>query len=204
MIKAIIFDLWNTLVTGSKTKGIISKDLEKRLKEFNFNSNHFWIYGHRTWMVDGVGNGKIYFEDYLKFINIDKRYLTSLNEYFNASTSNIKPIKGIPSLIKKLRENGYKIGLISNTGIDKEEFEKLAFSKYFDVKTYSYLERIVKPNPNIYCRTLTKLNVEIFNTIFVDDIREFIDGAKYLGIDGILFKNVKNLKEELVKRGIKL
>ncbi len=38
--------------------------------------------------------------------------------------------------------------------------------------------------------------------VFVDDIQEFVDLAESLGIRGILFKSVEQLKEELAKLGV--
>ncbi len=39
-------------------------------------------------------------------------------------------------------------------------------------------------------------------TIFIDDNPENIKRAKQSGIEGILFKNARDLEEELVEKGI--
>lgn len=203
MIKAIVFDLWNTLINGSKMIDI-EKGLAERLNEFNFSPYHFFNFGHGTWMSDGKGIAEKYFEEYCTENDIDKKHIVTLEEYWNSirEEKNIL-INGMPKLVKKLKKN-YKLGLLSNTGLSgKEIFESKEIKNHFDVITYSFEEWIVKPNENIYARVCRRLDVKPSEAIFIDDIQSFVNGAKYLGMDGILFKGVKDLKKELKKRGIK-
>ncbi len=72
-----------------------------------------------------------------------------------------------------------------------------AYDRYFDVHTFSCLEHLVKPYPEIYLRTLKKLKVLPQEAVFIDDRQINIDGAKNVGIDTILFFDQKQLVEDL-------
>ena len=74
----------------------------------------------------------------------------------------------------------------------------------FDVIVTSYGEKIAKPNKEIYLRVTQKLGVLPEECVFIDDFKRNIIPAKELGIKTILFRNFKQLKEDLSKLGIKI
>jgi putative hydrolase of the HAD superfamily len=59
-----------------------------------------------------------------------------------------------------------------------------------------------KPDPAIYRHTLDKLGVAAQEAIFIDDIPANIAAARALGIDGILFTTVEQLRRDLETRGL--
>ena len=59
-----------------------------------------------------------------------------------------------------------------------------------------------KPDKEIFNLTLKKLKLNPQQVLFIDDKIENIQGAKKLGIPSILFKNNKDLIEQLTKRGV--
>lgn len=74
----------------------------------------------------------------------------------------------------------------------------------FDVLTVSSLEHVMKPDPEIYTRTLDKLDLPAEQTVFIDDFAHNIAGATALGIHGIHFTAKTNLLNELEKVGVLL
>ncbi|MBI5392693.1 HAD-IA family hydrolase [Candidatus Woesearchaeota archaeon] len=62
----------------------------------------------------------------------------------------------------------------------------------------------VKPQPEIYKIALQKINCKPEETVFIDDMQKYVDGANAVGIHGILFQDAEQLKDDLKKLGVKV
>lgn len=94
---------------------------------------------------------------------------------------------------------------IVNNGL-KTLFHAL-LSKYhvsdkFDLVVNSAEEGVAKPDSGLYLITCWKLGVEPTECVFIDDNAEFIQGARALGMLGIQFTTVSDLRADFVKLGI--
>lgn len=105
--------------------------------------------------------------------------------------------------IKKIKSS-YKIAICSNTISDLfyELLDKNEIRELFDVIVASSEVGMVKPNADIYNYTLVQLNIEANEAIFVDDRLRNIDGARAVGIDGVIFCDTKTLIQDLNKLGV--
>jgi putative hydrolase of the HAD superfamily len=72
----------------------------------------------------------------------------------------------------------------------------------FTYLTWSCELLTAKPDPAIYQHTLENLGVGAQEAIFVDDIPANIAAARALGIDGIQFTSVEQLRRDLEARGL--
>ena len=107
-------------------------------------------------------------------------------------------------IIQKLRKN-YKVALISN--IIKPHIdicEKIGVFNNFDLTMLSCELGLTKDSEKIFEDTLEKLDLQPDECIFIDDIGKFVKIANQVGMQGILYKNAGQLKEELMKIGIKI
>jgi HAD superfamily hydrolase (TIGR01509 family) len=106
-------------------------------------------------------------------------------------------------LLRKLK-NRYRLILLSNTDVERFGFVKRKFSEIliFDEYVLSYEVGFLKPHPEIYRRALTKARARPEESVFVDDIKENIEGAERAGMCTILFGPKTDLKAELKKLGI--
>ncbi len=112
--------------------------------------------------------------------------------------------KGMYHLVAILKKNKYKVGILSNTEIPAMEyFYNNQYDRYFDAVIFSCAERMIKPEKSIYLLALKKLGVEPKEALFIDDRRENVLGAEKLGINGILFKDLYQLRKEFKKFSIK-
>jgi HAD superfamily hydrolase (TIGR01509 family) len=80
--------------------------------------------------------------------------------------------------------------------------EKYLIADDFDLIVCSAEESVMKPDAEIYFRTLVRLGCKPSETIFVDDNEENVSGANDLGIRAIQFTREVNLKELLSEFGI--
>jgi HAD superfamily hydrolase (TIGR01549 family) len=91
--------------------------------------------------------------------------------------------------LTKFRDEGFKMGLISNAKSDwavRAILEKNDITKYFGSVVTSASLRIRKPRPEIFTRTLSDLAVKPSDAVFVGDSLEAdISGARSVGMRSI-------------------
>lgn len=84
----------------------------------------------------------------------------------------------------------YKVGMLSN--INSRDRLSIRFADgvldaHFDTIVASGDEGFVKPQPEIYHIAATRLGVEPHECLFIDDIAEFCEGARQVGMQAIQF-----------------
>jgi FMN phosphatase YigB (HAD superfamily) len=68
----------------------------------------------------------------------------------------------------------------------------------FDTLVYTSEEGINKPNPEIYFRALERLQTPAEQSVFIDDRLENLEGARAVGMYGILFLSPEQVKRDLL------
>jgi putative hydrolase of the HAD superfamily len=97
-----------------------------------------------------------------------------------------------------------KIFVLSNTNpwhIDHLK-ERYGWLGEFDQVIASCDVRLMKPDPQIYRLALERAGVEPSETFYVDDIPAYVDSARALGIDAVLFKDYAGFLKEAARRGL--
>lgn len=111
----------------------------------------------------------------------------------------IIPIFENIQLLETVKENGYRIFILSN-------FHKDLFDDFYkdipqlhltDGKVISSYINLLKPEGEIYSHILKKYQLTPDETLFIDDTKHNIEAAKKFGIRGIHLKSPKLLKKEL-------
>lgn len=108
------------------------------------------------------------------------------------------------SLARSLRENGCTIALLSNTEPPTMQYFYQQGYDMFDVLVFSCAEGIKKPERKIYELTLKRLDVKPKQSVFIDDRQDYINGAKEVGLNAILFKSVERIRNELSLLGVRI
>lgn len=106
-------------------------------------------------------------------------------------------------LIRRLRKR-YKTAIISNAtdSLRKTLQTSHPIADAFDLIVVSAEEKVMKPHPEIYQRTLEKLGCHAAESIFIDDFAENIAAARSLGMNVIHFNPSINLAAELQEFGV--
>ena len=68
----------------------------------------------------------------------------------------------------------------------------------------SGVEKMHKPNADIYELALTRFGLTAERCVFFDDTAKNIVGANEVGIHGILFENALQARESLAELGVRL
>ena len=103
-------------------------------------------------------------------------------------------------MILKLKSK-FSLMILSNTNsIHRKHFEKLLlnyhglyFDDIFENKFYSFDMKCRKPEKKIYNMVINKSGIKASNFIFFDDMKENIDAAKLVGMNGYLVSNISDL-----------
>lgn len=101
--------------------------------------------------------------------------------------------------VKELREK-YLVACLTNSEIEPTEYNRNRglfdlFEKAF-ISTEMGME---KPDENIYLAALKDINCKPEETVFIDNIPEFVEAAEKVGMKGIIFKDSNQLKKDLAK-----
>jgi len=198
VIKAIVFDIgdvilkfnWEKIyldfskITGINIKDKIGLDKLRRINNDlttgNLRINAFFEELSKNKKISIIEIEEAYKKCYLKYSPINKSLI---------------------NLVRKLNKN-YKLYVLSNTKkLHKDLNLKRGIFDNFDRVFLSCDIKMKKPNKDIYNYVLEKINLQPQEIIFIDDLEKNILVANKLGINGILFKNNKQLIDELKNLG---
>jgi len=109
------------------------------------------------------------------------------------------------NMIRQLKSR-YQTAIISNA---TDRLRQTLHTKYpiadaFDLIVISAEEKVMKPDPEIYLRTLNKLGRKAAESVFIDDFAENIAAARRLGMNAIHFNPSVNLSAEFQKLGLEI
>lgn len=199
MIKAIIFDFGNVIcyftneISVEKISGLTGKTKDE-IRELISKSDL------PKKFETGLLSSQEFFEEMSKLLNLKVTY-EELKEIYSKDKFTI--VEGIEELIESLHKN-YKIGALSNTSEwDFEYMIKTApVIKTFDTITTSFEVKAMKPDPKIFEDALNKLQLKPEECVYTDDILEYVEAGKRLGINAVQFVGVEKFREELKRLNI--
>lgn len=167
---------------------------------------------------------QIFKDTYFKFNHLLNNNILSTEDFWKKVTAELKSgnkyeelmkfIKGLPThkineqmlgLVDKIKNNGYKTGLLSNNTIEAEsKVHGARLADHFDAVVVSAEIGYSKPNPKIYEIFIERLGVKAKELIYIDDTTRSLETSKGVGFYPILFKNYKSLLTRLKKIGIRV
>ena len=102
-------------------------------------------------------------------------------------------------ILSELKERNYSSYVLSNWSA--ETFvgmtDDYPFLKHFDGLLISGEVQLVKPNPRIYELAMRRFNLELKETVFIDDRLENVQAAKKLGFKIIHLVNPKDIRRKI-------
>ncbi len=199
MIKNIIFDLSEVIISGYYgVEDILKEKTSIRREEFLKRKEETLPYFLDT--MRGKHTEEEYWDYFLEGTSLN----TTTEELKSIIRENLNvPVKGTIELIRKLKGH-YNLILLSD---HVQEWFKYIIKDFkdislFDYKFLSYETGKLKTDEGCFQLVIDKLNINPKETIFIDDSLQNIINAQKCGIDGIQFKNITQLEEELKKRNI--
>lgn len=189
MIKAVIFDMYETLITLYESPVYFGTQMaiDAGIEEEKFQA--IWRPAEK-----GRSIGEYSFEGLLETIlkkyncyseekmrEIVGKRIKCKEEAFNHLHKEIIP------MLTALKEKGILIGLISNCFSEEAMvIKKSELYPFFDVACLSYDEGVQKPDPEIFKRCIDRLNVKVDKCLYVGDGgSNELEAAREFGMNAI-------------------
>ncbi|HEV7241722.1 MAG TPA: HAD family hydrolase [Thermoanaerobaculia bacterium] len=214
-LRAIAFDLWETLITDTpelskQQERLRLTRMEEILAEHGFGEladrieHAYRALWHRChdlyWSMDLDVPCRRQIEHFLEELKLDpasfhETVLEALEDaYANAALEILpKTVDGAEELLAALKARGLRVGLISNTGrtpgsVLRAILDQLKLAPSIDVMVFSNEHGECKPQASIFEELRRGLDVAYEEMMFVGD-NPYVDvhGAQRLGIRGVLF-----------------
>ena len=202
MIKTVIFDMGGVLIDFAPDKfveryPILSEDEKKLLANEVFKSG--------PWSLLDFGFITEDEEIAMACERVPERLHKVVEDLVRTWDDPIIPMPGMAELTTELKENGYRLLLLSNAGPRHDEYwPKIPGSGNFDGKLISAYEKLYKPQTEIFELLLKRFGVDPREAVFIDDSPPNCAGAMMVGLDAIVFRGADDLRAELKRRGVRL
>ncbi len=182
MLKAVIFD-FDGVIANTETRNLMYFEMALKTFEIELNDKERrYIIGRndRGTIEDYLGKSpfKPSYEDYLKA----RRQLS--NSYEDGT---LKAETGIEDFIKKLRSDGIKTAVASSTSshLILSALNTLKMLNLFDAVVCGDMVKKLKPEPEIYLKTLSYIGVSPDEAFVIEDSAVGIKAAVNAGIRAI-------------------
>ena len=199
MIKAIIFDLSGVLIEDPALKMLDYFRAFFGIKIETFRKVDLEIFPR---FQKGMVSEEQLWERICSAFKVPVPDVPSLWE--DAFRSVYKPKEEMFSLAAKLKEEGYKVGLLSNSEVPAMSYFLKQNPDLFDATVFSCIEGTMKPERRIYEIALERLGVQPHEAVFIDDRKDFLEGAKKIGIKTILCTSPHQVQRDLTQFSVRI
>ena len=199
MIRNIVFDIGNVLVAFRWREYFAEfgypQDIYERLCKATALNSVWNEYDRGVWTEEEVLQG---------FIAADPELEPQIRE-------TLSDLKGLLIMydyaidwVKELKAKGYGVYYLSNFSDPacRDCGDELGFLPYMDGGILSYHEKVIKPDAAIYKLLMERYGLKAEECVFLDDNANNIEGARAVGMYGIVFENKEQGAEELRALGV--
>ena len=111
----------------------------------------------------------------------------------------LTPMTRTAKILPKIKGKGHKLYYISNYHEDLSRYilQKYDFFNLFDGGVFSWQVQLLKPGPEIFLCFLEKYRLKARDCVFFDDMEENVETAQKLGINGVVFRDARDVKNFL-------
>jgi len=194
MIKAIVFDLWETLGTKEAS---LSGEIAKK---FGFQkTKEFMAKYEKSVQLKSYRKKGDLARDFLKNfrLKINVESVLFIIKALDKSIEKAKMFEGMRELIVEL-SNKYSLGILSNTtSFESEIVKKWNVDEQFKACVFSWEICSLKPARKNYEEICKRLDVRPEEVVFIDDSEINVEAAKEFGMNGLWFRDFETLKETL-------
>lgn len=171
-MRAVIFDMFETLITEWGHEKYKRREISSELKVDLQALSKIWHESeYDRWI------GKISYEDIIRHImkelgcTDEEAYQTVIRRRYETKAACFNYLhKDLIPVLNKLKENGYKIGLISNCFSEEVKvIRESCLYPYFDAVVLSYEVGLLKPDRRIYELCVNMLDLTPEQCLYVGD-----------------------------------
>ena len=202
-IKAVLFDLDNTLIDFLKMKKSASRSaISAMIKAgLDVNKRVAWNTLISLFQEYGIENQQI-FNEFLKKLTgkVDVRILAAgVVAYRKSKELSLQPYPNVIPTLKKLKKRGYKLGIVT----DAPKFQ--AWTRLYQLRLEKYFDLVItfedtgkkKPSQLPFKTAIRKLRMKPEEIMMVgDSIKRDVEGARKLGMKTVFAEYGKVWKEK--------
>ncbi len=196
MIKTVIFDV-GMVLAEFRWKAYLeefgwSQDISEKVAKATVLSE--------TW--NKFDKGIMSWEElYEEFVSHNLSVKEEIAEFFGKIGNIVRIYDDSVEWVKWVKENGCKVYILSNYPefLFEKSQNELQFLDYVDGAVFSFQEKTVKPEKEIYQCLLKKYQINPREAVFLDDVEANLEEAGKLGIATIHVVDRRKAQEELKK-----
>ncbi len=199
MIKTVIFDIGGVLVNLHFDRCIgkyaADETMKERLFQATLHSPIWREYDRGVWSDEKL----------LQEFCAQDPEISDTIEALMRDFEGLLDLKGhVIPWIEELREKGYQVLYLSNwpRRFHKQYYHELRFVPYTDGGIFSYLEKVIKPDPAIYQLLLDRYELDPAECVFLDDTVHNLTAAEAFGIQTIHYTSYEKAREQLAALGV--
>jgi len=195
-LRAVIFDIGRVLV-----KVDVPRALEGLSQGISISPAELWSAIEKDPRWHDWQEGRISPHDW--HLHVTKRLGSPLNftQFRDAWNRSLDPMPLQTDDLFQTLSKKHKLALLSNTDpIHVAHLEStFSFFKFFPTpaRIYSCSVRASKPSPVIFQAALKAVNTPAAQAVFIDDILEFVQAARSLGLHALQYQNAAQLRSDL-------
>ncbi len=207
MIKLIIFDLWQTLAYFDVGYSVVNKMLKKTGVSIPRDS-FIKIFESSVQTKKWESKFDAY-KNLCKNMGIEatEENVGVFVDIRDEAESKTKLYSHTIRMLKQLRKQGYKTGLLSNSSVFaiQQIKKRTNLIDLIDYPLFSYQVGTIKPDLKFYREMLKISNCKPEETIMIGDkLEDDVLPPRKIGMNSILFENYGQLKKELSCFSVKL
>lgn len=199
MITTLFLDIGGVLLTNGW-----DTDMRQRAVDyFNLDAKETEERHHITF--DTFESGKMSMSDYLKHVVFYEPRSFNENQFINYMHEQTVAFHDHIDFFKEIKER-YKLQVIAISNEPRElnayRIKRFKLTTLFDAVISSSFVHFRKPDKDIFRLAIDISQAEVEQSIFIDDRLMFVEIAKTLGLQGIQFTNLKEVKKKLSTLGL--
>lgn len=107
-------------------------------------------------------------------------------------------------ILRELKETGMPVYALTNLEAEAypRRLARFPFLRLFDGIVVSGLEKVAKPDPEIFQRLLARYGLRAETTVMIDDSEANLVGADRVGLTTVHFRSAPELRSWLVRAGL--
>lgn len=138
---------------------------------------------------DEFESGQIEVDDYIKWASGLLDFKGSHEDFKQAWRNIFTPIQGTWELAEKLKSDGHRLILYSNTNVIHAQYclETYSVFENFDHAVFSHEIGAIKPHSDFFLRSFDKFNIDPSRSYYIDDLPENIEAGRNHGLHTHLY-----------------
>ncbi len=200
-LRAVVFDL-GMVLTGKPDAEAHAQML--RITGFDAARFDSLYWAGRHAYDEGKVTGIGFWQEFVRNaeLSLPRSAIEELNQWDARMWATVNP--AMVAWQQQLKQRGLLTAVLSNIGdaVLENLVREFQWLDRFDTLVWSYQLGVAKPDPAIYRHVLKELGAAAAETLFIDDRPVNVATANALGMKGLVFSTVEQLRSDLIMAGL--